>query len=84
MTSSLKRIVIEHRGCQFAGLYQIVGALDVTDLTTFTESVELSVGTMGRHVAPVSLVTVTPRYALYREGILAPGGRFNEFHPDQQ
>ena len=70
-----KRIVIIHA----CGLWQIVGMSPPPYPAYF----EFSSGG-GITTRPSSLVSIKPRYALYREIVAPPSGRFNEYHPEQQ
>lgn len=69
-----KRVIVIHA----CGLWQIVGRSD----PPYPSVVNFSSGG-GLTKRPSSLLTVKPRYVLYREIIVPETGRFNEFHPEQ-
>ena len=83
-----KRVIVLHS----CGLHQIVGCSGPPYPSTYTFTA--GGGVTSR---PASLISVTPRYVLYREIISPPVGHFNEpcgfpsspyttptFHPSQQ
>lgn len=82
-----KRVVLVYTTGRYAGLHQILGTVDqlqatlqVSDLPAFVEPVQFL-----DHSGACSLVTVTPRYALYREIFTPVTARpASTFHPDQR
>lgn len=79
-----KRIVIEHTAGRLKGMMQILGTddqlkkgMEVAELPTFLTPLDF-----GDHQGAASLITVTPRYAFYREtwGPLD----LKSFNPEQQ
>ena len=81
-----KRVVLVYTTGAYAGLWQILGTTDdlkanmrLSELPPFVEQVHYL-----DHVGACSLVTVKPRYVLYRE-LLAPATRSPapSFHPAQ-
>lgn len=78
-----KRVVLLHCRGALAGLFQIQGCTDQlpnfeTTLPPFVDNLNF-----GNHQGSASLVTVKPRFVLYRENTPKEGGRFDEFHPAQ-
>ena len=81
-----KRVVLEYTTGVFKGLWQILGTddqlkegLKVEELPSFVSPVQFI-----DHVGACSLVTVKPRYILYRELIVPdPAATSKTFHPAQ-
>lgn len=77
-----KRLVLQQTNGARAGLRHLLGTTDDlpagATLPSFLPAVRFS-----DHEGPCSLVTVTPRYVLYRE-IREPAGQLRSFHPEQQ
>jgi hypothetical protein len=78
-TARNKRIVFEYTTGHLTGLRQIVGTTE--ELPALPPLVSDVV--FREHKTLMSLVAVKRTYILYREPIVPPSGRFNEFHPHQ-
>ena len=79
-----KRVVLLHCRGQRAGLHQIIGTQpkgpdgQPAPMPEFMPEVDF-----GDHTGSVSLITVKPRFLLYRENTPKDMGSFNNFHPQQ-
>lgn len=78
-----KRIVFLWCRGPLAGLHQIQGTedqaktnLQVAELPTFVPNIDAEGGS-------ASLISVKPRWFLYRQNTPKETGRLNEFHPSQ-
>ena len=69
-----KRVVYLHA----CGLHQIMGLSG----PPYPSYYEFTSGG-GATVRPASLISVTPRFVVYREIMVPPSGKFNEFAPEQ-
>ncbi len=75
----MKRIVLEHTQDEWKGMHQIIGLIDAlppSHLSNFRVA-------EGPVIAFASLISVTPRFVLYREAFELPKGKLGEFHPEQ-
>mgnify|MGYP001609667384 CR=1 FL=1 len=72
--SEAKRVVYVHS----CGLRQIMGLSG----PPYPSYYEFTSGN-GATTRPASLISVSSRYVLYREIVVPPSGRFNDFHPEQ-
>ncbi len=83
-----KRVVVAHNRGRLKGLHQIIGyARSADDQLAFIEAAGLSTSVpnadLGDHHGTIDLVTVKPRFVLYREPVVPEGTR-ESFHPAQK
>lgn len=69
----MKKIVIVER----SGLWRILGEVERPDLPPPDMII------LDTERPPYHLSAVRPHYALYKEALELPSGRFNEYHPSQ-